>query len=226
MGYGRESPIPGCTGVEQRQPALPVLIHNWYQPVFISASTALLLSLVSFSLASLRKTDLLPEAMGNSIPEVAMRYFLISAASAILILTGCGGKPTPDKLAIKGKDTVCILSKSKPFKNDVITRIVATLETNGLRVVRDDTGRAEYFRAADYGAVVYIAEYWAWHTPRHAILYFERNGQAANIVFVVTSGDPDVTIRRPFDAITSASSSKNVDRVSEEILGRLDGILK
>lgn len=151
---------------------------------------------------------------------------LLTASVLIAALAGCGGKPAPEKLALKGKDTVCILSRDKPFKNEVIGRIARALESKGYTTVREDPGYAMHFRAADYAAVVYFAEYRAWHTPRHAVRYFERNGKARNIVFVVTSGDPDVKITRPFDAVTSASSTKNVDRVTEEILAKLEGILK
>jgi hypothetical protein len=144
----------------------------------------------------------------------------------VFCLAGCGAKPAPEKLAMKGKNVVCILSGDKRFKTEVIEKVARSLEAKGFSVVRDETGNAEYYNAADYGAVVYIAEYQAWHTPRHAIGYFKRNGQAPNIVFVITAGNPHLKIKKPFDAVTSASKQKEVDRVSGEIMTRLDGILK
>ena len=157
--------------------------------------------------------------MRNTMPVLIVAAF-------VLCLAGCGAKPAPEKLASKGKNVVCILSGNKQFKNEVIEKVTKSLETKSVTVVRDETGNSKYYRAADYGAVVFIAEYQAWHTPRNAIGYYKRNGQAPNIVFVVTSGNPKVKIKKPFDAITSASKQKEVDRVSGEIMTRLDGILK
>jgi hypothetical protein len=157
-----------------------------------------------------------------------MRNIILLCIISALIFTlaGCGGKPAPEKLAVKGKKTVCILSGDKRFKNEVIAKVTQSLETKGYTVVRDETGKSKHYPAAEYGAVVYVAEYWAWHTPRHAVRYFNRNGKSSNIVFMVTSGDPDVTIKEPFDAVTSASSPKNVDKTAGEILVKLEGILK
>jgi len=155
----------------------------------------------------------------------AISFFGIAAAFLIMI-AGCGGKPAPEKLAIKGNNTVCILSGEKRFKNEVITKVSRSLEANGYTVVRDENGNSKYYAASDYGAVIYIAEYWAWHTPRHAIRYFNRNGKARNIIFLITSGDPDVKIQKPFDAVTSASSIKNVDKASEEIIIRVNRIME
>lgn len=157
-----------------------------------------------------------------------MRRFPVLCISAVLIiaLAGCGAKPAPEKLAVKGKNVVCILSGDKQFKNEVIGKVTRSLEADGYTVVRDETGRSEYYKASDYGAVVYFANYWMGRTPGHAIRYFNGNGQAPNIVFVVTAGDSGVKITKPFDAITSASKQREVDRVSGEILTRMEGILK
>jgi len=70
-----------------------------------------------------------------------------------------------------------------------------------------------------------MAEYWVWHTPWHAKRYYEKNKTARNTIFVVTAGDPDVTIKKPFDAVTDVSRSNEVERVSGEILKKLDKIL-
>ena len=71
-----------------------------------------------------------------------------------------------------------------------------------------------------------MTELWAWHTPWHAVRYFKKHAEARNIIFVITSGDPDVVIKEPFDAVTSASNPGKVTVVSKEIIDRLDAILK
>ena len=153
----------------------------------------------------------------------------IHAVLAALVLAsafaGCGRKPILANRDITGKNVVVILSTDKRFKDEVIARVTPALEKKGVRVVKDAREASGAYRAADYGAVVYFAEYWMWHTPFNAKNYFHSNGDAANIVFMITSGDPKNTIKKPFDAVTSASSPKEVDRVTKEILARLETIL-
>ena len=84
--------------------------------------------------------------------------------------------------------------------------------------------QAKYFSAADFAAVVYMAELWAWHTPWHAKKYYREQNEADTIIFVITSGDPNITIEKPFDAVTSASASGKVEPVVGEIMDRLGSI--
>ncbi len=155
-----------------------------------------------------------------------MATVIVSLFILASVLAGCGRKPVPANRGVAGKNIVVVLAKESRFKSEVVAKVAVSLEGRGIRVIRDATGASGSFRAADYGAVVYFADYWAHHTPYHAKRYFNRNGGASNIVFVVTSGDPDITIKKPFDAVTSASKEKNVDRVAQEIIGRLEKILK
>jgi hypothetical protein len=149
----------------------------------------------------------------------------IPAAFALaLLLSGCGQKPDPQNVGVTGKNVVVILSEDSQFKDDVVDRVIPVLEKKGFRVLRDDTDAAGGYRAAAYGAVVYIAQYQMWHTPLRAKRYFHRNGESQNILFVITCGDPKATIKKPFDAVTSASTPNEVDRVASEVLARLTTI--
>lgn len=152
---------------------------------------------------------------------MSVSLFLIAA-----ILVGCGQKPIPANRGVTGKNVVVALSKDSQFKAGVIAKVTAAMEAKGVRVLRDGTGASGAYRAADYCAVVYFADYWMHRTPGHAKRYYHRNGDASNIVVVITSGDPDVTVKKPFDAVTSASKEKNIDRVAGEIVGRLEMILR
>lgn len=95
-----------------------------------------------------------------------------------------------------------------------------------LRVVTDTVKNARYYNATDYGAVIYMAEYWNLHTPWHTKKYFKRNKGSENIIFVITSRYPDITIKKPFNAVTSASKPDRVETVSQEIIERLDHIVR
>jgi len=152
---------------------------------------------------------------------------ILTAIALVLFFAGCSifGLCKPPVQEIKGDNVVCFLFKTGTFKSEVVEKVTQFLTEKDLRVVTDTVKNAKYYNASDYGAVIYIAEYWAWHTPRHAKRYFNRNKGSENIIFVITSGDPDVTIKKPFDAVTSASKPDRVETVSQEIIERLSRIL-
>ncbi|HDY88936.1 MAG TPA: hypothetical protein ENH82_12590 [bacterium] len=127
---------------------------------------------------------------------------------------------------VKGDNVVCILYENSKFKDQVIENIKKSIVGKGYEAVTDKRKKSKLYNSADYGAVVYLTKYRVWHTPLHTKRYFKKNNNAENIIFMVTAGDPNVTIIKPFDAVTSASNPDSVERVTREILDRLDGILK
>ncbi len=152
-----------------------------------------------------------------------MRNRIAGCALIVVIAAGCGGArlaaPGPQD---RGREVVLVLMDGdSPFKLAVAERVAATLKPDGLRVVMDDTGRAENNAPSDYAAVVYTAEYWMWRTPRHAIRYFNRHDKPANVIFLITAGDPNRKVTKPFDAVTSASTQARVEPVSDEIVRRV-----
>lgn len=155
-----------------------------------------------------------------------MRTLLFIVLVITFSFAGCVSRPAPGNFVPGSKNTVCVLSKDKPFKNEVIAKITASLQEKGLGVVRDNVKNAKRYRASDYGAVIYIAEFWMGRIPRHSVRYFENNDKAPNIVFVITAGDSAVTITEPFDAVTTASVMEKTDAVAGEIMTRLNTILK
>ena len=144
----------------------------------------------------------------------------------VFAITGCGGKPSPQGQVVKGGNVVCILFNEKEFKKAVVEKVSKSLESRGYSVVSDRTKNANHYSPKDYAAIVYMAELWMWHTPGHAISYYKKHNRADNILFVITSGDPHVVIKKPFDAITSPSKVKDVDRVSDQIINRIETIVK
>ena len=143
----------------------------------------------------------------------------------VFLFTGCSIFVKAPVQEVKGDDVVCILFNDRRLKTEVVGNLRESLSKKVYKVVTDNVKRAKYYRSSDYGAVVYMTEYWAWHTPWHAKRYHKKNNMAQNTVFVVTSGDPDVTIKEPFDAVTSVSKLNEVERVSKEIIEKLDSIL-
>ena len=135
-------------------------------------------------------------------------------------------KPPSPVQELKGDNVVCILFNDRKFKTEVVDKISKSLKETGYEIVTDRVKRSKYYNASDYCAVVYMTELWAWHTPWHAVKYYRKNNRALNIVFVITSADPDVIIKEPFDAVTSPSKHMEVDRVSRVITERLSRIIK
>ena len=142
-------------------------------------------------------------------------------------VTGCTlpGKSMGPVQDVTGDKVVCILAEESRFKTEVVKKLSASITQKGFTVVTGSRKKSKYYKAHDYGAVIYMAELWAWHTPRHAIRYFKKNNMARNTVFMITAGDPDVVIKKPFDAVTSASKSDSAERVSGEIMEKLNSIL-
>ena len=155
-----------------------------------------------------------------------MKKSLIAMILTVLMIYGCSVFHMPPANKAKGDDVVCILFKDKRFKTGVVGNLTGALSGKGYKIVTGSVKQAKYFKASDYGAVVYMAELWAWHTPLHAKRYYRNNDQAKNIVFVITSADPDVVIKKPFDAVTSASEPDKIEPVAREILDRLERILR
>lgn len=154
---------------------------------------------------------------------MAKKFFPIFVLA--FLLAGCSIFVKAPIQEVQGKDVIFILFNDRGFKTEVVEKVSQSLAAKGYRVVTDNVKQARYYNAADYGAVVYMAELWAWHTPWHAKKFHRKNNTAQNTVFVITSGDPDVVIKEPFDAVTSASKPGEVERVSREIVEKLDNIL-
>ena len=142
-----------------------------------------------------------------------------------MAVSGCAARRAAPVGAVKGAQVVCILSDESFFKSQVIERIRTNLRERGVEVITDARKRSGYYHPAEYGAVVYMTEYWAWHTPWHTKRYYRKYSEAKNIIFFITAGDSYVKIKKPFDAVTSASNPDSIERVSREILTKLDTVL-
>ena len=155
-----------------------------------------------------------------------MKKTLICILVVVLILPGCSAFVRPPENMVKGRDIVCILYNETKFKKAVVENITSFIRSKGLKVTTDRVKRAKYYRTSDYTAVVYFAEYWQWHVPWHTKRYYRNNDTPDNVVFMITSGDPDVQIHDPFDAVTSASNPDSIERVSREVINKLTPVLQ
>lgn len=155
-----------------------------------------------------------------------MRHTLSCTAILLAFLAGCSAFVSAPENVQTGQKVVCILYNETAFKNGVVALVKEKLSSEGYTVVTDRVSRAKYYPADRYGAVVYMAKLWAWHVPLHQKRYFSANKKAGNIVFLTTSGDPNVRITEPFDAITGASDKNRIIEVSQTLLGRIDRILR
>jgi len=156
-----------------------------------------------------------------------MVNYLVSVIVFLVLISGCAA---PGKMVsvekVKGDNVICILLKESRFKDRIVDNLTKSLSGKGYEVITDRRKNANFYKSSDYGAVVYMTDYWAWHTPWNAKRYYHNNNGVDNVIFVITSGNPKVTIQKPFDAVTSASDFDDVERVTQEITGRLDTILR
>lgn len=155
-----------------------------------------------------------------------MRKTVLAVLFSVFLFSGCSMFVNgPDEI-LKGDKIVCILYNQTDFKTALVKSITTSLEKNDFRVITDKVRHAKFYDSADYGAVVYMSEYWAWHTPFHAKRFFKKNQFSQNTLFVITSGNPDIEVHKPFDAVTCASRSNLVGSKSYEITERLKSILE
>ncbi|MFC1552662.1 hypothetical protein ACFL6P_08900 [Candidatus Latescibacterota bacterium] len=155
-----------------------------------------------------------------------MKKSFAAALILLLLLSGCSMfANTPDEI-LKGDDIVCIIYNETAFKTAVVKNMSQSLEIKGYRVVTDRVKNAKFYNSANYGALVYMCEYMAWHVPFHAKRFFKKNKFSRNTLFFVTAGDPRREIHKPFDAVTCASRSNLIDSMAYEIGVKLDRILK
>ena len=152
---------------------------------------------------------------------------LLSTVSCLLFFTSCAPKAVETLKEIRpcGDNVICILAEESEFKTEIISRLTQSLSDHGFIVITDKRNHAHNYNPRGYAAIVYMTEYWAWHTPWHAKRYYSKHHQPSNVIFVVTSGDPKVTIKKPFDAVTSASEKGNIERVYTDIMVRPERII-
>lgn len=154
-----------------------------------------------------------------------MKNVLLLFFLTFILFVGCSSEKRITQTGVTaGKDTVVILFKQSKFKSAVIDNVEKSLKENNIKFVRDDVKNSVKYNASDYRAVIFMADYQAWHTPLKAKKYFHHNGDASNIIFFITAGDPKVKIKKPFDAVTSASKEKEISRVSSEIITRIEAL--
>ncbi|MBT4485809.1 MAG: hypothetical protein HOC71_19240 [Candidatus Latescibacteria bacterium] len=102
---------------------------------------------------------------------MACKYFSPVIAFALLF-TGCSIYAVRPNREVKGENVVCILHNDTRFKTEVVKTVSNSLAGKGCSVVTGRIKQADFFNPADYGAVVYMTELWAWHTPWHSVRYF------------------------------------------------------
>src|SRR3989339_136772 len=109
----------------------------------------------------------------------ALAIFLL-----LFMYSGCSyERKMPSVGMVKGKDIVVILFKKSQFKEAVLEKVEISLKEKNIKFVTDNVDNSKKYKASDYRAVVYMAEFWAWHTPYHTKRYFSRNDNVSNIIF-------------------------------------------
>ena len=143
----------------------------------------------------------------------------------IFLLSCSMSLPKPDDIRT-GDDVIMILHTQTAFKKEVTEKVSAELTGRGYTVATGMIRNAQYYPPDSLAAIVYMAEYKYWHVPLSAKRFYKRTKDADNIVYFITSSDPEKKISRPFDAVSAASMQKCIDPAASELLARLERILR
>ena len=133
--------------------------------------------------------------------------------------------PKPENIRT-GDDVIMILCTETPFKREVTNKISEEFTGRGYTVTTGMIRNAQYYPPDSLAAIVYMTEYKYWHVPLGAKRFYNRTKDAGNIVFFITSSDPEKKISKPFDAVSTASMRKCIDPASAELISRLEGVLR
>lgn len=142
-----------------------------------------------------------------------------------LILSCSMSMPKPENIRT-GDDVIMIFHTQTAFKKEVTDKVSAALTDSGYTVATDMIRNAQYYPPDSLAAIVYMAEYKYWHVPLSAKRFYKRTKDADNIVFFITSSDPEKKISKPFDAVSAASMKKCIDPAADELLARLEQVLR
>ncbi len=90
---------------------------------------------------------------------------VVPILTLMLLVTGCSMLTKQPIQQLKGNNIICILHENSKFKTEVIKNISHSLYEKGFKVITNKRKLSKYYKSDDYLAVVYMVEYWAWHTP-------------------------------------------------------------
>lgn len=124
------------------------------------------------------------------------------------------------------RQRVLIATERSEFKEAVVKRIVEDLQKDLCYVKVIDLKRLKREPADDYGAVVVVNTCKAWNLSRRASK-FVKNFPDKDRVVLLTTAAGEGWKHGPLgvDAITSASKTRKIDPVADEISGKVRKIL-
>jgi len=137
----------------------------------------------------------------------------------------CGEKITERVINEEGgRKLIIVMKETGDFKNSVLEKVI----NNYSGTCRIEVKNRKYLRNlndAGYDAVLIIETLKAWTFFNKKALKAARGND--RVVLFFTSGDPDFTYnKKGVDAVSAASDRADPGKTAEEIISRLDGILK
>ncbi len=134
----------------------------------------------------------------------------------------------PLPLAAQAKGTILIASEKTGFKDALVAEMETLLTGAGYAVVKvkHPKGGLEGYRAADYAAVFITnsgvnSKVRPWVTE-----WIEKNRTANSYILLHTTQIRDWKVETSVDAITSASTKKEVKNLAREYVARITGKLE
>ena len=131
-------------------------------------------------------------------------------------------EPTLDK-------KVLVASRYSEFKEAVIGKLSKTFKDQPVYIKFIGLGSLEKEDAKQYNAVVMINKCMAWQMDRNVIGFLNRYEDQGNMIVLTTSGDGNwlpKTEGQNFDAISAASKKADVDKVTNQIVEKVNSLIE
>jgi len=147
--------------------------------------------------------------------------------TSLFSLTACAKNFPQERYEIPGgNNSILIAGISSDFRDTIKDRLIDRYKSSGsIDVV--GLNQLSSINCSDYNAIILMDQCKAWTLYNLALKSFlKKSTQCNNVVVFITAGDPEWKYEyNGLDAITSASTISNEDRVVNEISLKIDRVL-
>ena len=152
----------------------------------------------------------------------------IAALAGLLLCSCTGAPPATMPHPVMPPESVLIVTESSEFKQAVVAKVTAALTASGRSFRVADLKALDEARSQEHQAVVILNEIWAGRLSGKVRHFLQRIAPAlrGKIILVSTAGQASWQAQEEgIDAITSASTVADQQRIADFILGKIEALL-
>jgi hypothetical protein len=117
---------------------------------------------------------------------------------------------------------VLIAAWNTEFKRQVLAKVQKALKKEAAYIEIIDPRDLDERDPGSYDVIVILDQVWMWRLSRTYRSFLEDVEKRGSVILVPTAGDPDWRpVDKGVDVITATSEPKNIDRVANEIIERV-----